>query len=103
MNESHYQRRLVNHIKNRWPDCFVMKNDATQTQGVPDLLILFNGSWAMLEVKMEDDSSRQPNQDYYIERFNGMSFAAFINPGNEEVVLNDLQSALGLTREARVS
>jgi hypothetical protein len=102
MNEKQYQTKLIKKIRHLWPDCFVMKNDAATTQGLPDLLILGNNRWAMLEVKMDDDSPMQPNQSYYVERFHHMSFAAFINPGNEEVVLNDLQSALGLTGQACV-
>jgi hypothetical protein len=103
MTERQYQRELVLRIKNRWPDCFVMRNDVLHNQGVPDILILFNNTWAMLEVKMADNSRRQPNQEHYVDRFSHMSFAAFINPSNEEAVLNDLQSTLGLPREARIS
>ena len=101
MNETQYERELKNRIKERW-DCVVMKNDAARTPGYPDLLILFEGKWAMLEVKMDDDSVKQPNQDYYVAKFDHMSFASFINPGNEEEVLDLLQSALGLERASRV-
>jgi hypothetical protein len=102
MNETEYERELKKRIRARWPDCFIMKNDAQRTQGVPDLLILFNGKWAMLEVKMSDDSKKEANQDYYVAKFDHMSFASFINPGNEEVVLDLLQSALGLEGATRV-
>lgn len=103
MTERDYQRQLISRIRARWPDCFVMRNDAMHTQGVPDILILFNGTWAMLEVKMANNSRKQPNQEHYVDHFSHMSFAAFINPSNEEAVLNDLQSTLRLPREARVS
>ena len=103
MNERTYQAQLIGRIRTRFPDCTVLKNDPSYMQGIPDILILFKNQWAMLEVKMEADSSQQPNQDYYVQRFNEMSFASFINPGNEEEVLNDLQSTLGFARKARVS
>jgi hypothetical protein len=80
-----------------------MKNDPSEMQGIPDILILYNNTWAMLEVKMAHDSDRRPNQEHYVRTFNNMSFAAFINPDNEEDVLNDLQSALRYTGKACVS
>jgi hypothetical protein len=103
MNERTYQARLIGRIRKRFPECTILKNDPSYIQGIPDILILFRNRWAMLEVKMEAESAQQPNQDYYVGKFNEMSFASFINPSNEEEVLNDLQSAFGLTREARVS
>lgn len=95
MNERAYQATLVSRIRERFPGCTVLKNDASFNQGIPDILILFENMWAMLEVKTSDTSKKQPNQDYYIKKFDGMSFASFINPNNEEEVLNALQSTFG--------
>jgi len=47
----------------------------------------------MLEVKASETSPEQPNQGYYVEKMNRMSFAAFIFPENEEEVLTALQAA----------
>jgi hypothetical protein len=47
----------------------------------------------MLEVKASADAPEQPNQEYYVNSLDAMSFAAFIYPENEEEVLDDLQSA----------
>lgn len=92
--EAAYQAELIKKIKKRFPKCRVMKNDPAQTQGIPDLLILFaNGCWAMLEVKLSERSPVRPNQRHYIEEIGKMSFAKFIYPENEEQVLNDLQLA----------
>jgi hypothetical protein len=52
----------------------------------------------MLEVKLHRSAGVQPNQQHYVEQMNGMSFAAFIYPENEEIVLHDLQSAFGTAR-----
>lgn len=98
MNESRYQRHLIKTINHTIPDAFVLKNDASHIQGIPDILVLYKNMWAMLEIKIEEKASHQPNQDYYIELFDGMSFAAFINPDNEEAVLNDIQLAFGIVR-----
>jgi hypothetical protein len=96
--EAAYQRALINKLKVILPGCHISKNDAGERQGLPDLLILWGNRWAMLEVKRSRNEPRQPNQEYYVEQFGQMSFAAFIYPENEEQVLNDLQSALGASR-----
>ncbi len=57
----------------------------------------------MLEVKAFEDAPEQPNQAYYIEMFNDMSFAAFIYPENETEVLDELQQAFKSRRSARLS
>jgi len=102
MNETAYRRGLVKRIHDLLPGCVIMKNDPAELQGVPDILILYNNTWAMLEIKIDDAADRQPNQEFYVKTFNDMSFAAFINPGNEEAVLNDLQSTFRHSRQACV-
>lgn len=103
MTEATYQRKLINRLEVMFPGCHIIKNDPHVSQGIPDLLILWNERWAMLEVKISSGAKHQANQDYYVEAFNGMSFAAFICPQNEEQVLDDLQQAFGVDRKARVS
>lgn len=98
MTETTYQKRLINKLYKRFPGCFIVKNDPAENQGIPDILILFRNMWAMLEVKLTGTSDKQPNQDYYVGKFNDMSFASFINPQNEEQVLDDLQSTFGVSR-----
>lgn len=88
MIESKFQKDLKKEIKGRFPGCMVLKNDPTCIQGVPDLLILYNNKWAALEVKRSANASHQPNQDYYVEKMNEMSFSSFIFPENKEEVLN---------------
>lgn len=103
MNERAYQKKLIGKIRDRFPGCYIMKNDPAELQGVPDLLILFNNRWAMLEVKMNDGSDIQANQEYYVGVFNEMSFASFINPDNEEEILCALQSTFEPRWKTRVS
>lgn len=102
MNERQYQIRLVRKLDRMFPGAFIIKNDPRTTQGLPDILILYKKRWGMLEVKLSGDSPVQPNQEYYVDLFNGMSFASFIDPTNEEAVIHDLQRSLGLVRETRV-
>lgn len=103
MLESVYQGRLIKKLKRIFPGCVILKNDTDYQQGIPDLLILWQNKWAMLEVKASIDAPQQPNQEWYVEQLDGMSFAAFISPETEEDVLYDLQQAFGSRRSTRVS
>jgi hypothetical protein len=101
--ESDYQADLIKELKLRFPGCFVLKNDSSLRQGIPDLLVLYKNKWAMLEVKASATSPERPNQAYYVELFDGMSFGAFIYPENEEDVLLELQQTFCPRRAARSS
>ena len=93
--ESQFQAKLIRKLKAMFPGCFVLKNDANYIQGFPDLTVMWKDKWALLECKRESEAHKQPNQQYYIDRGNEMSFARFISPENEEEVLHDLQQAFG--------
>ena len=82
---------LLKRIKKRFPGCFVLKNDPNYLQGVPDFQISVGPKVAWLEFKKSEDATHQPNQDYYVEKMNSMSFSAFIFPENKEKVLDDLE------------
>lgn len=103
MLESVYQSKLIKKLKQLFPGCVILKNDTDYLQGIPDLLILWQNKWAMLEVKGFVDAPEQPNQQYYVDLLDGMSFAAFISPETEEDVLYDLQQSFGSRRTTRVS
>ena len=97
--ESAFQRKLIKRIKHDLPGCIVLKNDPNYLQGFPDLLILYGPRWAAVEVKRSPNAEHQPNQDYYVNRLNQMSYAAFINPENERKIRNDIYQALGVGRD----
>ena len=88
--ESKFQSDLIKELKGRFPGCIVLKNDPNYIQGIPDLSIFYKDKWATLECKRSEKESHRPNQDYYVEQMNSMSFSAFIYPENKEEVLNDL-------------
>lgn len=88
--ERDFQAGLIKDLKQMFPGCIVMKNDSSYIQGIPDLLILYKDKWASLEVKKAVNANRQPNQEYYVNQMNEMSFSRFIFPENKESVLNDL-------------
>lgn len=100
MTENRYQAQLIKKIERRFPGCMVLKNDPLYKQGILDLTILYKDQWASLEVKASRGSRVQPNQDYFVEQLNEMSFAAYIYPENEDEVLNALQQAFESPRRA---
>lgn len=91
MLERDYQKQLVKKLKDIFPGCKVLKQDAQLKQGVPDLLVLYKDKWAALEVKRSEDATHRPNQNYNVEQMNEMSYAAFIYPENEEKILSELR------------
>lgn len=101
--ESKFQTKLKRELRDLFPGCIVLKNDPNDTQGIPDLIVLWRDLWAVLECKDHKSARRQPNQDYYIDLMDAMSFAAFIYPGNKDQVLNDLQQAFGARGQTRIS
>ncbi len=91
--ESGFQDGLIKDLKNLFPGCMIMKLDSSYIQGIPDLLVLYKDKWATLECKKHANARRQPNQPYYVDKMNEMSFSSFIYPENKEEVLYDLQQA----------
>ena len=90
VRENKYQSDLIKKITTLFPQSMVLKNDPNYIQGIPDLLVLCDERWAMLEVKASAEASHRPNQEYYIEKLEYMGFARFVYPENEEEVLRDL-------------
>lgn len=86
--ESGFQDRLRDEIKELFPGCMIFKMD--QIQGIPDLLVLYQDTWASLECKHGLYSKRQPNQEYYVKEMDKMSFSRFICPENKDEVLDEL-------------
>ena len=94
--ESGFQAKLIKEIYEIFgqDECIVMKTDPNYIQGIPDLLILYKDRWALLECKRDRDAEHQPNQDWYVEWLNSLSYSSFIFPENKEAVLYELQQAL---------
>ena len=87
--ESGFQDKLKEELKKLFPGCMIFKMD--QIQGIPDLLILYKDKWASLENKKSLNAKHQPNQDYYVNLMNKMSFSRFICPENKDEVLEELK------------
>lgn len=93
VKENAFQAALIKDLHSLFPGCIVLKNDPNYIQGFPDLTVLYGDRWAVLECKKSRSASKRPNQEYYISKLNGMSYASFICPENREEVLNELQQA----------
>lgn len=102
--ERDFQRDLIKELKERFKGCIVLKNDPNYIQGIPDLVVFYGDKYAMLECKRSANARKRPeyNQEYWVERFGQMSYAAFIFPENKEEVLDELEQIFGTARSARL-
>lgn len=91
MLENRFKTKLIRELKERFPGCLVTHLNPNENQGWPDLLILYQDTWAALEGKKNATASVRPNQPYYVDLMNKMSFASFIYPENKEEVLDELE------------
>lgn len=92
MKESKFQSNLRKELKEKFPGSIVTKLDSSDIQGIPDLLILYKKKWATLECKKSEKEHKQPNQEYYVNQMNTMSFSRFICPENKDKVLDELRN-----------
>lgn len=99
--ERDYQSDLIKKLKRLFPGILILKNDSGYLQGILDLSLFYGSCWAMLEVKASATAPEQPNQGYYVELCDKMSFAAFIYPENEKEVLDALQQSFMARRNSR--
>lgn len=101
--ERNFQRNLVKDIKNRFKGSIVCRLDPNYIQGIPDLLILYEDKWAALECKKSRNAKHRPNQDYYVNLMDKMSFSKFIYPENKERILNEMEQTFRTRRPTRIS
>ena len=98
--ERDFQSKLIKELYEIFgeDECVIFKTDPKYIQGFPDLVILYRDRWAALECKRIEDAARQPNQPYWVDFLDHMSYSAFIFPENKEDVLYELQQALQFRR-----
>jgi|SRR5690606_23117015 len=93
--EGRFKEEFNQNLAFLFPDIVLLKNDEQLLQGVPDQLCLYRDRWAMLEFKASATAALQPNQRYYVDLFDSMSFAAMVYPENADDVLEALQHHFG--------
>ena len=102
MLEAGFKTRLIQDLKHLFPGCIVLHADPTEIQGIPDLIVLYKKHWAALEGKKYEGAPCQPNQPYYVDLMDDMSFARFIYPENKQEVLNELEQSFKPRRVSRI-
>ncbi len=98
MLENTFKTNLIKEIEELFPGSIVIHVNPNEIQGFPDLIVLYKNRWAALEGKKSEKASKQPNQEYYVDLCDEMSFGRFIYPENKEEVLYELQQAFGSRR-----
>ena len=93
--ESVFQKQMCDEIKRRYPGCVIIKNDSSYIQGFPDWTILYKDKWAVLEAKRSEKANKQPNQEFYVNKLDEMSYSRFVYPENVDQVLEELRFIFG--------
>lgn len=93
--ERKFQHSIIKELEAMLPGCIVSKNATGFRDGFPDLICLVGDRWFMLECKRSQDEAHQPNQDWWVDHLNGMSYASFIFPENRAAVMGEIASRFG--------
>ena len=93
--EADFQLRLRKEIEEQFPGSIVIKGNSQSVQGIPDWIVVYKDKYAFLECKKSEHEKHQPNQDYYVDLLNRMSYASFVYPENKEEVLDALHRTFG--------
>lgn len=93
--ERDFQSDVIKELKELFKGAIILKNDSGYLQGIPDWVMLFKDKWALLEIKRFANSKKQPNQDFYIDLANRMSFGRFIHQENKTEVFEELKRFFG--------
>lgn len=91
MLENRFKTKLIKELELIFPGIMVFHLNPNEVQGIPDLILFYEDKWAALEGKKSATSPKRPNQDYYVNKMNNMSFARFVFPENKEEVVNELK------------
>lgn len=92
--ESDFQKEVAGWLRKQ--GCRVIKQDPAigKQKGIPDLLLLKEGWWGMLEIKAAKNSSHQPGQDDWVAWADDNSYGKFVYPGNWEQIKEELEEIL---------
>ncbi len=91
--ESDFKVVFTDALAEAFPEGLLIRGNAATRQGLPDWLLLCGRNWAAFELKRSPKAIRQPNQEYYVQELNKMSYAAFVTPENYREVIREVQSA----------
>lgn len=104
MLESVFKKKLITKIEQTlFPGSLVLRLDTNFIQGIPDHIILYEDMWAAFDAKRNQFAPVRPNQPYYIDLLNKMSYASFVYPENEEKFIHEIQRSFRSNRSTRIS
>lgn len=94
VKESDFQKEVAGWLRKQ--GCRVIKQDPTigKQKGIPDLLVVKEGLWLMLEIKAHKDSDHQPGQDEWVAWANENSYGKFVYPENWGEIQEELEEML---------
>lgn len=95
VKESDFQAKVIKKLKAM--GLVVVKNQAGPgvPTGFPDLTAFGEGIYFCLECKASARAKKQPRQDYWVNKLNEWSYAAFIYPSNYDKVISDIKYMIG--------
>lgn len=94
MSESSLQSEVIRYLRSK--GCYVIKTrpGAGVPLGCPDIIFMFEGFWAAIEVKAGVRSPYKPLQLETLKKFNEWSWARRVDPGNWIEVKYELEKIL---------
>lgn len=93
--ERDFQKSVIKELETMLPGCIVSKNVTGFRDGFPDLICLVGDRWFMLECKRSENEAHQPNQDWWVDHLDEMSYASFIFPENRAKVMSEIMNRFG--------
>ena len=92
--QKYYNNVLLPELVVYFPEAEIIRVDPSTNRGKPDYIILNGKRWAALETKRSPTAGIQPNQEYWVNLFNDMSYASFVYPENQKRVIAELRGVL---------
>lgn len=93
--ESDFQAKVIKQLKAM--GLAVVKNQSGPgvPTGFPDITAFGEGIYFCLECKASARAKKQPRQDYWVNKLNEWSYAAFIYPSNYDKVMSEIKYMIG--------
>lgn len=96
MLESDFKQMFFDELRDILPGCLILRGNSAWIQGFPDNVVLHRDGWFAFEFKRGPRAKRRPNQEYYIDLLDDMSYSTFVDPTNYREVLDAVQQAFGV-------
>lgn len=92
--ERKFKKKVIEELHDIYPGAVLIGLDPEEIQGIPDLLFLYGPFWGTFETKRNLFSPVRPNQAFWVDKMNRMSYSSFLFPENKNDVFQDLDKTL---------